>query len=86
MLFYQHRKSRCGDQTIVRSSYLHNGNPYTGKTVPVYQIIYKKPFHEQSLESRHEWSIIHVGYLLSRPEFPEDPAKIDIPYKFIFEF
>ena len=30
-LSYQCRKSHCGDTTIIRSSYLHNGNSYTGK-------------------------------------------------------
>ena len=29
---YQCRKSHCGDKTIVRPSYLHNGISYTGKT------------------------------------------------------
>ena len=28
---YQYRKSHCGDKTILRSSYLHNGISYTGK-------------------------------------------------------
>ena len=28
---YQYRKSHCGDKTILRPSYLHNGTPYTGK-------------------------------------------------------
>ena len=32
MSSYQYRKSHCGDKTIIRSSYLHNGNSYTGKT------------------------------------------------------
>ena len=32
MSSYQHRKSHCGDKTVVRSSYLHNGISYTGKT------------------------------------------------------
>ena len=32
MLSYQDRKSHCGDKTVVRSSYLHNGISYTGKT------------------------------------------------------
>ena len=27
----QYRKSHCGDKTVVRSSYLHNGISYTGK-------------------------------------------------------
>ena len=28
----QYRKSNCGDKTILRPSYLHNGISYTGKT------------------------------------------------------
>ena len=35
---YQYRKSHCGDKTIVRSSYLHNGISYTGKTISLYWI------------------------------------------------
>ena len=31
MSFCQYRKSHCGDKTVVRSSYLHNGISYTGK-------------------------------------------------------
>ena len=33
---YQFRKSHCGDKTVVRSSYLHNGISYTGKTTSLY--------------------------------------------------
>ena len=29
---HQYRKSHCGDKTILRPSYLHNGISYTGKT------------------------------------------------------
>ena len=29
---YQYRKFDCGDEAVIRSSYLHNGNSYTGKT------------------------------------------------------
>ena len=36
MLSYQYRKSHCGDKTIVRSSYLHNGISYTGKMPSLY--------------------------------------------------
>ena len=36
MLSYQYRKSHCGDKTVVRSSYLHNGISYTGKTASLY--------------------------------------------------
>ena len=38
MLSYQYRKSHCGDKTVVRSSYLHNGISYTGKMVSLYWI------------------------------------------------
>ena len=31
MKSYQYRKSHCGDKTILRPSYLHNGISYTGK-------------------------------------------------------
>ena len=33
---YQYRKSHCGDKTVVRSSYLHNGISYTGKMTSLY--------------------------------------------------
>ena len=36
---YRCRKSHCGDKTVVRSSYLHNGISYTGKTTSLYWII-----------------------------------------------
>ena len=39
MLSYQYRKSHCGDETVVRPSYLHNGIFfYTGKTTSLYWI------------------------------------------------
>ena len=38
MSSYQHRKSHCGDKTVVRSSYLHNGISYTGKMSSLYWI------------------------------------------------
>ena len=33
---YQYRKFHCGDKMVVRSSYLHNGISYTGKTASLY--------------------------------------------------
>ena len=33
---YQNRKSHCGDKTILRPSYLHNGISYTGKMTSLY--------------------------------------------------
>ena len=38
MMSYQYRKSHCGDKTVVRSSYLHNGISYTGKMTSLYWI------------------------------------------------
>ena len=38
MSFYQYRKSHCGDKTVVRSSYLHNGISYPGKITSLYWI------------------------------------------------
>ena len=35
---YQHRKSHCGDKTILRPSYLQNGISYTGKMTSLYWI------------------------------------------------
>ena len=38
MTSYRYRKSHCGDKTVVRSSYLHNGISYTGKMTSLYWI------------------------------------------------
>ena len=38
MSSFQYRKSHCGDKTVVRSSYLRNGNSYTGKMTSLYWI------------------------------------------------
>ena len=38
MTSYQYRKSHCGDKTIWRPSYLHNGISYTGKMTSLYWI------------------------------------------------
>ena len=38
MSSYQYRKSYCGDKTVVRSSYFHNGISYTGKMTSLYWI------------------------------------------------
>ena len=38
MSSYQYSKSHCGDKTVVRSSYLHNGISYTGKMTSLYWI------------------------------------------------
>ena len=38
MSSYQYRKSHCGDKTILRPSYLHNGISYIGKMTSLYWI------------------------------------------------
>ena len=38
MTFYQYRKSHCGDKTVIRSSYLHNGISYIGEMSSLYWI------------------------------------------------
>ena len=38
MSSYRYRKSHCGDKTVVRSSYLHNGISYTSKMASFYWI------------------------------------------------
>ena len=38
MSSYQYGKSHCGDKTVVRSSYLHNGISYAGKMSSLYWI------------------------------------------------
>ena len=53
MSSYQYRKSHCGDKTVVRSSYLHNGISYTGKMSSLYWIRALCLFLFSSLCSRH---------------------------------
>ena len=38
MSSYQYRNSHCGDKTILRPSYLHNGISYTGEMTSLYWI------------------------------------------------
>ena len=47
---YQYRKLHCGDKTILRPSYLHNGISYTGKTTSLYWIRAQADIWDVSLE------------------------------------
>ena len=49
MSSYQYRKSHCGDKTVVRSSYLHNGISYTGKMSSLYWIRALLPMDSQHI-------------------------------------
>ena len=44
---YWYRKSHCGNKTILRPSYLHNGIPFTTKTTSLYWIdrVYRMKLH-----------------------------------------
>ena len=65
---YQYRKSHCGDKTIFRPSYLHNGISYTGKTTSLYWIRALVPSHftsELIEDSCHSWidGLLYIGQL-----------------------
>ena len=78
MSSYQYRKSHCGDKTILRPSYLHNGISYTGKMTSLYWIRAQKfralmfsslsPYHK--LLSKHAscwwFDNAHMFILLKR--------------------
>ena len=52
---YQYRKSHCGDKTILRPSYLHNGISYTGKMTSLYWIraqVFSRPLWIRWLHCR----------------------------------
>ena len=55
MLSNHYRKSHCGDKTVVRSSYLHNGISYTGKMSSLYWIGAQMTYSDEVL-----WSEIAV--------------------------
>ena len=54
MISYQYRKSHCGDKTILRPSYLHNGISYTGKMTSLYWI--RAQLFQQSVQ-RGVWVV-----------------------------
>ena len=63
---YQYRKSHCGDKTVVRSSYLHNGISCSGKTTSLYWIMAQKVnhsyFHDRYLHrNNRSLSILFYG-------------------------
>ena len=65
MSSYQYRKSHCGDKTVVRSSYLHNGISYTGKMASLYWIspqVPIKPIQLTTSEVKQCWSIPATGW------------------------
>ena len=84
MSSYQYRKSHCGDKTVVRSSYLHNGISYTGKMASLYWFCPLGPVsprwapcwpHEPCYQGAHNheligpWSTFHYWFFLLHFKF-----------------
>ena len=51
MSSYQYGKSHCGDKTILRPSYLHNGISYTGKMTSLYWIRAQSPISKPEVSA-----------------------------------
>ena len=60
MTSYWYRKSHCGDKTILRPSYLHNGISYTGKSTSLYWFGALWFSHEGNFTEMLKISIIRV--------------------------
>ena len=61
MSSYQYRKSHCGDKTIVRPSYLHNGISYNGKIPSLYWIGTLKPCLHMCVSPRMLHCMIQIA-------------------------
>ena len=55
MSSYRYRKSHCGDKTVVRSSYLHNGISFAGKMTSLYWISPQKAIQNYINSSHNPW-------------------------------
>ena len=67
MSSYQYRKSHCGDKTILRPSYLHNGISYTGKTTSLYWIGALVANHMTELGSLQSTQVLVSNSVISAP-------------------
>ena len=69
MSSYQYRKSHCGDKTILRPSYLHNGISYTDKMTSLYWIRALVITVPADVIWHHLWPCstrVHVSYWIIR--------------------
>ena len=79
---YQYRKSHCGDKTVVRSSYLHNGISYTGKMTSLYWIRAQVlGSHSLNMEFETKWPPfcrwhIHTHFLVWKSYFDSNFTEI----------
>ena len=66
MSLCQYRKSHCGDKTVVRSSYLNNGNSYFGKMTSLYWInphdSTRLPIHQDGNEDLKNTRTVLIYY------------------------
>ena len=62
---YQNRKSHCGDKTILRPSYLHNGISYTGKMTSLYWIRAHILINHKSINIDIDAVHIHIPVTIS---------------------
>ena len=67
MSSYQYRKSHCGDKTILRPSYLHNGISFTGKMTHLYWIRALVPNWCQAIINHHAISIFNFQVAIPMP-------------------
>ena len=73
MSSYQYIKSHCGDKTIWRPSYLHNGISYTGKMISLYWITDLVKLH-----SIYWWLSAKLWELYAKVNFSGVLAKIGL--------
>ena len=61
MSSYQYRKSHCGDKTVVRSSYLHDGISFTGKMTSLCWIraLVAEPGEKEKCH-HIKWSVLYM--------------------------
>ena len=75
---YQYRKSHCGDKTILRPSYLHNGISYTGKMTSLYWIR-AQVFHEEEFKQpvpSQCWEMTENVFINMFPERKPAPQEL----------
>ena len=72
MSSYQYRKSHCGDTTVVRSSYLHNGISYTGKTSLYWISSLALSVKTQFISGAVIYSLCHIRSMLIHPSPTSD--------------
>ena len=70
-IYYQYRKSHCGNKTIVRSSYLHRWISYTGNMASNSNSWYNKEFEFEFiiLNQPSALPFLHHCYALSNKHF-----------------